>query len=176
MRDMISKHPDTPLGLHYWSTTPYRLGPHAVKWSAFPTEASPHQASSPNSGDKLRKVMSRQLQERVFSFDFAAQLQTDPESMPIEDPRREWDEQRSPWRKLATLKLPVQTPDTPERMEFCEHLSFNPWRCLPEHRPLGGVNRARKAIYEALAARRHELNEQAVSEPTIEDLRDLWDR
>ena len=94
MRDMISKHPDTPLGLRYWSTTPYRLGPHAVKWSAFPTEASSHHASSPNSKDKLRKVISRQLQEKAFSFHFAAQLQTDPESMPIEDPRREWDEQR----------------------------------------------------------------------------------
>jgi hypothetical protein len=26
---------------------------------------------------------------------------------------------------------------------------FNPWNCLPEHRPLGSVNRIRLAVYLA---------------------------
>ena len=28
----------------------------------------------------------------------------------------------------------------------CEHMVFNPRNCLPEHRPLGGVNRMRLAV------------------------------
>jgi hypothetical protein len=59
-------------------------------------------------------------------------------------------------------------------MAFCEHLSFNPWRCLPEHRPLGGINRARKAIYDGITRRRHELNGVALREPTLEEFRRLW--
>jgi hypothetical protein len=31
-------------------------------------------------------------------------------------------------------------------------MSFNPWHALVPHRPLGSMNRARRAIYEALSA------------------------
>ena len=36
-------------------------------------------------------------------------------------------------------------------MTRCEQVAFNPWHCLAEHRPLGGMNRARRQIYEAMA-------------------------
>jgi hypothetical protein len=32
-------------------------------------------------------------------------------------------------------------------------------RCLPEHRPLGGVSRARRQVYQALSTVRHERNQ-----------------
>ena len=38
----------------------------------------------------------------------------------------------------------------------CESLSFNPWNALVDHRPLGDFNRARCAIYTAMAAFRAE--------------------
>ena len=41
--------------------------------------------------------------------------------------------------------------NTPEQMEFGDNLSFNIWHSLPEHRPLGSFNRARKRAYEALS-------------------------
>jgi hypothetical protein len=34
----------------------------------------------------------------------------------------------------------------------CEHMVFNPQNCLPEHRPLGSVNRMRLAAYFCPAA------------------------
>ena len=43
-------------------------------------------------------------------------------------------------------------------MQHCENLSFNPWHSLPAHRPLGGINRARKVVYPALSKLRHERN------------------
>lgn len=172
MRAMISKHPDSPLALRYWSTTPYRLGPHAVHWSVQPQEALLKAVTPQDSPDKLRLALAEHLATDEAAFDFMAQVQTDPVAMPIEDPTQDWGE--SGWRKVATLKLPTQKPDTPELMDFCEHLSFNPWRCLPEHRPLGGVNRARKAIYEGITRRRHELNGKPTHEPTLEEFKRLW--
>jgi hypothetical protein len=35
-------------------------------------------------------------------------------------------------------------------------MSFNPWHALPEHRPLGDMNRARREIYWAMSAFRRE--------------------
>jgi hypothetical protein len=35
-------------------------------------------------------------------------------------------------------------------------MSFNPWHALPDHRPLGGFNRTRRDIYQAMAAFRQE--------------------
>jgi hypothetical protein len=35
---------------------------------------------------------------------------------------------------------------------------FNPWNCLPEHRPLGSVNRMCLAVYLASRQVRRELN------------------
>ena len=50
---------------------------------------------------------------------------------------------------VATLTVEPQAFDTPERMREVEEMSFDPWHALAEHRPLGGINRARKAVYAA---------------------------
>ena len=122
------------------------------------------------SKDKLREALSSHLASREARFDFLVQVQTDPVAMPVEDPTVGWDEATSPYRKVATIRIPPQVCDTPEQMACCENLSFTPWHALPEHRPLGAINRARKVIYEALSARRHELNRVPRREPTPEDL------
>jgi hypothetical protein len=59
--------------------------------------------------------------------------------------------------------------NSPERDQLCEHLSFNPWHGLPEHRPLGVVNRARRTIYAKVSAFRHQLNEAPMAEPEREE-------
>jgi hypothetical protein len=52
---------------------------------------------------------------------------------------------------VARITIPRQAIDSPEREAFCETVAFSPWHCLPDHRPLGGFNRARREIYPALA-------------------------
>jgi hypothetical protein len=37
-------------------------------------------------------------------------------------------------------------------------LSYNPWHCIAEHRPLGNQSRARKRMYLALSEFRHHMN------------------
>jgi len=109
--------------------------------------------------------MSAHLQQREARFDFLVQLQTDPIAMPVEDPTVVWDETTSPFRKVATIRIPSQSFESKEQMQFCENLSFTPWHTLAEHRPLGGINRTRKNVYQAISQRRHKSNGVPMQEP-----------
>ncbi len=154
----------------YWSTLPYKLGPHAIKFSTKPQSESLHAVAVPSTGENfLRDVMVQRLSEQDAYFDVLIQLQTNPDQMPIEDPTVEWREADSPWIKVATLKIPKQIFDTPDRRQFDENLSYNPWHALPEHQPLGGISRVRKHVYEALSTLRHQLNQQPAHEPTAHE-------
>ena len=48
-----------------------------------------------------------------------------------------------------------------ERRADCESLFFTPWHGVAELRPLGGINRMRKAVYEASSSFRHQPKEPA---------------
>ncbi len=154
-----------PLEIRYFSVVPSLLGDKAVKYSLTPRAASHGPVPKNPSNDYLREAMVDQLASRDAVFDFSVQFQVDPYKMPIEDPGTTWDEARSPFRRVATLTIPSQIFDTPERREFGDNLSFNPWRCLPEHRPLGGISRARRQVYQALSTFRHETNQALRDEP-----------
>ena len=51
-------------------------------------------------------------------------------------------------------------------MEFAKRLSYNPWHCIAEHRPLGNQSRARRRMYCELSKLRHEMNKVPHYEPT----------
>ena len=119
-----------------------------------------YQVDSP---DKLRLAAVAHLKDHEARFDFFVQVQTDPVTMPVEDPTVEWN---GPYQKVATLRIPPQQFDTTERKLFGENLSFTPWHSLPDHRPLGGINRVRRDIYLAISKQRHELNGVPRREPT----------
>jgi hypothetical protein len=157
-----------PLSIRYFSVTPYLLGTRAVKYSLIPRNRDTTAVGSGASDDYLREAMVKQLASGSAVFDFAVQFQTDPLTMPIEDPGITWDEAVSPFRTVATLTIPQQVFDTPARREFGDDLSFNPWRVLPEHRPLGGISRARRQVYQALSIFRHERNAAPRVEPTAD--------
>jgi len=87
------------------------------------------------------------------------QFQKDPVRMPIEDASVEWKKSDSDFRKVATVRIPAQVLGSDEMRAFrasCEDLSFNPWHTLAEHRPLGGLNRLRRAAYEVSVQRRRQ--------------------
>ncbi len=157
------------LGVRYWSQTAYRLGPHVMKYSVIPTGLQPR-AFYGLSPDYLRIQMAAQLSRGDALFDFTVQVQTDPAKMPVEDPTVLWPEDLSPFVKVATLRIPQQLFDTEARAVFAEHLSFTPWHALHEHRPLGGINRARRVVYDTVSQLRHESNNVARVEPNPETL------
>lgn len=155
-----------PLQIRYFSSTPYLFGSHAVKYSAIPRIRTPDTIPDVPSDDYLRLAMVKQLKDGEALFDFAVQLQTDADAMPIEDARREWPESMSPFRKVATIRILQQEFDNHMQRNFGENLSFTPWHALPEHRPLGSLNRARKVVYGAISMFRHEHSRVPMKEPS----------
>jgi hypothetical protein len=158
----------SPLEIQYYSVTPYLFGDRAVKYSLRPRSEERTPIAHNPSNDYLREAMKAHLQHKPAVFDFMVQLQGDKERMPVENPTKRWSQAESPFIKVATLEIFPQEFDTPERAEFADELSFDPWRALPEHRPLGGINRARRQIYRALSLFRHERNTTPRKEPTLE--------
>jgi len=170
LKTIRQKQMANPLQAQYWSTTPYRLGLSAIKIAALPRDLQSAEVGkiASKSDNFLREAMIQQLNQQDVYFDFAVQVQTDAVRMPIEDATVEWSDAESPFIKVATLKIPQQQFDSEARRTFDENLSFNPWHALPEHRPLGGVNRLRKEVYQAISKLRHELNQEIKQEPTDE--------
>lgn len=162
----VQKTPGSPLTSRYWSTTPYAHGQGAaIKYSARPCDGEATDRPEDAGADYLSEAMAEQLRQAGGCFEFMLQHQTDPENMPIEDPTYEWSETASPFIPVGRITIPKQDFTTAERVETCENLSFTPWHSLPEHRPLGGINRVRKLVYETISAVRHALNEVPVAEP-----------
>ena len=108
--------------------------------------------------------MVKTLHEKEVYFDFYLQFQEDADTMPIEDPTIKW---KSEFIKVARIKILKQTFDTEERDRMGEDFSFSPWHTLPQHRPIGGMNRARKMIYESLANFRRIRNGVSTEEPQM---------
>ncbi len=57
----------------------------------------------------------------------------------------------------------------------CESLEFNPWHALEDHRPVGVMNRLRKAVYQQMSTYRRTKNCAAenrrdVSESSLDTL------
>jgi hypothetical protein len=156
-----------PLGARYWSVAPFLMGETGpVKFSARPCAPPPSERPDKKDPDFLRAAMSSQLRNGGACFEFLVQVRKDPKQMPVEDPTVEWSEKVSPFRKVATIDIPSQRFDGSERQKFCENISMNPWHAVPEHRPLGGINRVRRVVYEAISKLRHDLNGAARAEPT----------
>jgi len=160
---------DDPLQTRYWSQTPFALGPHAVKYAASPTSAPTDGGNPSGSPNYLEDAMVRRLDAGDCHFDFMVQVQTDPARMPVEDPTKRWSERRSPFRKVASIRIPSQDFTSEARKAFAENLSFTPWHALPEHQPLGGINRVRRAVYDAVSEFRHEKKGVARHEPSPDD-------
>lgn len=154
----------------YFSVTPFLFGTHAVKYVAVPRQLPGGAARDTQPFDPppqfLRQRLVRDMAQGDAVFDFCVQFQRDEDSMPLEDPSRIWSQQLSPPRKVATIRLLQQEFDTEARRAYGENLSITPWHCLPEHRPLGRLNRARRAVYETLSAYRHEKNQVPRVEPS----------
>ena len=167
---LLRKKTANPLDIRYWSLTPYLMGESGpAKFSARPCAAAPPGKPDKNNPDFLRDAMSARLKNGGACFDFLVQLRTDPSREAIEDPTVKWSEKKSPFTKAATIEIPAQSFESPEQQKFCENLSMNPWHAVAEHRPLGGINRVRKVVYEAISKLRHGLNGAGRVEPTGEE-------
>jgi hypothetical protein len=164
LKAIRGKHVASPLEITYWSGAPFWLGDaaggrgHAVKYSAVSRHANrtpPPTHPEHLEADYFTRALASGLATQEAVFDFKVQLQTDAEKMPVEDVAVEWDEGASRPIVIATLLIPPQPVDPSGDLAVrCEPMSFNPWHALAEHRPLGGMNRLRKVVYQASVEKR----------------------
>jgi len=168
-----------PLYAQYFSMTSYAMGVqadaqqapqpyrHAMKYSAKSCTRPDGRPTDMSDDDYLRRGLVQHLAGADGCFEFMVQLQDPQRNMPIEDPTVRWQESQSPYVRVADVHIPAQQFDTPARNTFCENLAFTPWHAIEDHRPLGGLNRIRKAVYEEIAVYRHAMNHnQTYREPT----------
>jgi hypothetical protein len=156
-----------PLEVQYYSNVPFLLGEgQAVEYSLRPRQKPRSRIPARPAENYLRDAMVRTLDEGDWSFDFMVQVQTDPHRMPIEDATVKWPEKLSPYVPVARLRLFRQHFDSDAQLAFADLLRYNPWHSLPEHKPLGNSNRARRRMYAELADLRQSMNAVRHVEPT----------
>ena len=170
MQALWIKTQSSPFEAPYFSCVPYLLGEgQAMQYSVWPKTQQAHADSAPAVPAARRlpaRGDGRALDAGDVELDFRMQLQTDPHLMPIENDGVLWPERLSPRVSVATLRMPRQKFDSPAQMEFAKRLSYNPWHCIAEHRPLGNQSRARRRMYLELSTLRHEMNAVPHYEPT----------
>ena len=156
-----------PLEVQYYSNVPFLLGEgQAVQYSLKPIPPARTKIPPRPTENYLRDAMIAALAAGEWNFDFMVQVQTDPFRMPIENASVKWPERLSPYIPVARLRLPAQRFDSDQQLAFADVLRYNPWHSLPEHKPLGNSNRARRRMYWELARLRQAMNQVKHVEPT----------
>lgn len=170
MQGLWVKTQSSPFEAPYFSCVPYLFGEGvAMQYSVWPkTDRKTRIPRLPRRppDDYLRDAMVATLDAGDVELDFRVQLQRDPHLMPIENAAVLWPERLSPRVSVATLRIPRQKFDSAGQLAFARQLSFNPWHCIADHRPLGNQGRARRRMYFELSKLRHTMNDVPHYEPS----------
>jgi hypothetical protein len=143
----------------YWSRGALRWGDglavrYLLRPSADTAPAPPVPAGDPS---YLSTEARSRLAAGPVRFELCVQRFVDETSTPIEDTGVAWEESVSPAEPVAVLTLPqsdLSSVDAIAQQRVIDALAFNPWNTTEEFRPLGNLNRARKAAYDASSAHR----------------------
>jgi Animal haem peroxidase/Catalase len=142
----------------YWSRGAIRWGEAAVRYQFRPAPGAAHaSAARANDPDFLSSEFASRLEKGDVLFDVLVQSFVDETRTPIEDTAVEWTEQASPPLKVASLIIRKSAATASQTFldgRIVEELAFNPWNTTDAFRPLGNLNRARKAAYDASSAHR----------------------
>jgi catalase len=171
---MKNKLVASSIQIPYFSMVPYQLGldkdKSAVRYKVEPCAINGNDPVPKDTKDPyfLRAQLNAHFKKSDACMDFYVQKRTN-ENMSVEDSTDEWP---SPWVKVATLTMKKGEQDNPDTAEptdpinlACDKLSFNPWHSLPEHKPLGVMNRIRKVVYDHISSLRHGQNKEEKKEP-----------
>ena len=160
----LSPAPASPTQTTYFSVSPYKFGTANAKFRVAPDPDNCPAYTLPEQNQALpnflRSALNQQLSTDRVPACFVLQIQRQNANryMPIEDTSIEWQESDSPFETVARIEVPAQDFDTPGQNLRCDNLSFSPWHGLEAHQPIGGINRLRKAVYDAVSQYRHTRN------------------
>lgn len=159
------------LGETFYSQAPLRYGDFIAKISVAPVSPeltalilAPLNVNGVPNG--LREAVVEFFKRNGGVWEVRAQLCTNLELMPIEDAAVVWPEEISPYRPIARITVKPQVAWSKARSATVDDgMSFSPWHGLAVHRPLGGIMRVRKAVYEMAKRSRAEKNSRLIEEP-----------
>jgi hypothetical protein len=154
----------------YWSRGAIRWGPAlAVRYLLRPApDTVPAPAAPTDDPNYLSTEAARRLAQADIQFELCIQRYVDEVSTPIEDTAVAWSDRVAPPEPVAVLTIgrrDVSTVDALAEARVIDAMAFNPWNTTDEFRPLGNLNRARKAVYDAGSA--HRLGYRWASKPPL---------
>lgn len=163
-----------PLRLDYFSTVPYRLGPAAGPKKAIKfklnlcegTDGAKFPAAKDGAENLMKNIIDTIEVTGSVCLDFKVQFADSGDD--VEDATTKWPGEYYTVAHVKIDKTENSASRLSERKDLCENMSFNPWRTLEVHRPLGRINRARKTTYLMSSTFRHDSNRVPMAEPTVD--------
>ena len=134
----------------FFSALPIQCGPFAARFALTPVSAP--DAAATSGPDRLAADLAARLRAGPIEYAFELQFFVDESRTPIEDASVDWPEAVAPYVRVGRLVLAKQDAASERGRGLAarvEKLSFDPWHALVEHKPLGGMMRARKHAYFA---------------------------
>jgi hypothetical protein len=144
------------LGESFYSEGALRFGDYVARLSAVPVSETVMRLTGQPSYVDENAILNSVVEffsKNSAEYELRAQLCVDLQRTPIEDASIDWPEEVSSPHPLAKITLPSQIADNQARRTYADDvLSFDPWRCLADHQPLGSIMRLRKDAYQASRA------------------------
>ena len=128
-----------------FSTLPMANGPYAVRVRLLPSQGNGKPL--PDAKKDWAADFSARLARHPLHWDLQLQFYVDDATTPIENASVNWP---TPYFTVARLMLPQQDTASAEGKALSERIeatAIDPWQAMADHRPLGDVQRARKAVY-----------------------------
>ena len=130
-----------------YSAVPMANGPYAVRLRLVPSDTNGKPAAGAR--EDWAADFAARLRDAPLHWDLQLQYFATEESTPIEDASKSWP---TPYTTVARLMLPPQELQSDEARQLADKVeadAIDPWHALADHRPLGSVQRARRAVYFA---------------------------
>jgi len=151
----------------FYSNVPNRFGQTYAKFMLDPCDGNPSKFTLPGATNYYHDRWTKDLTVSDVCYGLYVQLYEDDETTPLEDGTAVW---KTEWTLMGTLNFDsTQEWGSDAQEEFCQNMSFNPWHTLPEHEPIGGIQRIRKAVYTTMGQLRAQIGGFEFAEPTEED-------
>lgn len=135
-----------------WYTPPARMhGDAPAKYRLSPCsgpQRSP--ASACQSFDCIKEKLQERLNGNSGCYLWQVQRYESEDTTPIDDLTRKWNTTFTTLGKVEVLAT-KNSWNAPQDA-FCRHMSFNDWRVIAEHEPLGFVEHIRKEMYLQVGA------------------------
>lgn len=128
----------------FHSAAPIACGPYAARVRLVPAPAN----GPASRGADWKADVAGRLAKAPLQYELQLQFFVDEAATPIEDASVNWPQDVAPYVTVGRLTI-AAAADDPEFERRIEDAVFDPWRALAQHRPLGEVMRARRAVYYA---------------------------